>query len=181
MSRMGADGYSSSNTTRLSAKIPAALKADFRETCEALDVTMTDAIEEQIVAFVEEHDDAPSAPDAEHYPDEPRLRELYHSCLDHADEHLRVYQRHHARSIAESTGLTSKDDLGSDLRPLRKKGYVARGALPVGLKREAAKRWRFWHIKPPAADPDKWTKRENRNRINRERTEALATDGGKNE
>ena len=163
MSRMGAEGYSSSGTTQLSAKVDEALKRDFRDTCDHLDVTMTDAIEGMMEEFVEDHGPAHTGDSDEYYPDNDYERELYEACLEYADhthEGPKVYQRRHASGIAQATQQVSKAELADAMMPLRRKGYVALGPMPVDLVGEQAERWRHWYVKPPCADPEQWKFRE---------------------
>jgi hypothetical protein len=156
---MGADGYSSERSEQLSAKVDEALKRDFRDACDNLDVTMTDAIEGLMEEFVAEHGPSHTGETTGHYPDDAHLRELYEACLDAADGDFKLYQRRHAGQVAQATRV-SKTDLPDALMPLRRAGYVALGAMPVDMVGEAAARWRHWHVKPPEADPDQWTRRE---------------------
>lgn len=163
MSRMGADGYSSSDTTRLSAKVPDELKRDFRDACDNVDVTMTEAVEEFMAEFVAENGPAHVGTAEGYYPDDPALRELYEVCVDladHTDEGLKIYQRRHASRIAQQTQQVTKSRITEALMPLRRKGYVALGPMPVDLVGEQAARWRHWNVKPPCADPDQWKFRE---------------------
>jgi hypothetical protein len=107
-------------------------------------------------------DDAPEEPDRDdggYYPSDPALRELYEACRQACDENLKVYEKRHAADIAQ-TAQVSKSDLADALVPLRQKGYLARGAMPVDLQGPAAERWRHYHVKPPCANPMKWKYRE---------------------
>ena len=163
MSRMGADGYSSADTTRLSAKVPDGLKRDFRDACDNAGVTMTDAVEEFMADFVAEHGPAHVDTSDGYYPDDPDERALYEACLDaadHTDEGPKLHQRRHARRVAKTTQDVSKDELADALMPLRRKGYVALGYIPAYAGGETADRWRYWYVKPVCADPEQWTKRE---------------------
>ncbi|WP_246999429.1 hypothetical protein [Halosolutus gelatinilyticus] len=161
MSRMGAEGYSSAGQTRLSAKVDAKLKEDFKAACESLGETMTDVIEEQMQDVVSEYGcvDVDSRDDG-YYPADPQLRELYEACLKYATEDLKIYQRRHAGSIAQETRQVSKNELPDALMPLRQQGFVALGAMLIGLSGEALHRWRNWYVKPPCADPKQWKYRE---------------------
>jgi hypothetical protein len=163
MSRMGADGYSSAGQTRLSAKVAEPLKQDFKAACEARSETMTDVIEAKMREVVDEHGGDPVDDGEGYYPSDSKLRELYETCLkfSDADHGLKIYQRRHASSIAQET-QTSKSDLADALIPLRQRGYVALGPMPVDLTGRAAERWRHWYVKPPCADPTQWKHRETR-------------------
>lgn len=101
MPRMGADGYSSAGTTQLSAKVNEDLKRDFRDACDNLEITMTDAIEGFMEEFVEEHGPAHIGRSEGYYPDDPTRRDRYETCLEHATHDLRIYQQRHARAIAQ--------------------------------------------------------------------------------
>jgi len=160
---MGADGYSSAGQTRLSAKVAEPLKQDFKDACEARGETMTDVIEAKMREVVDEHGGNPDRDGDGYYPSDAELRDLYETCLKFADADrgLKIYQRRHASSIAQET-QTSKSDLGDALIPLRQKGYVALGSMPVDLTGRAAERWRHWYVKPRCADPTQWIYRENR-------------------
>jgi len=158
MARMGADGYSSSGTTRVSIKTSEPLKEDFKQACDDEDVTMTEVIEDAMAEFVADHGGQQT--EDGYYPDDSDLRDLYEACLRHADD-LRVYQRRHASKIAQDTQQVAKGDLADALMPLRKRGYVALGPVPLDLDRKVADRWRNWYVKPPCADPELWKYREN--------------------
>ena len=163
MARMGAQGYSSSGTTRLSAKVDEQLKRDFRDACDNADVTMTEAVEEMMAEFVSKHGPVHVDIDEGFYPDDPALCSLYEACLDVAEIGLRgptVYQRRHASRIAQQTQQVQKNELADALMPLRRKGYVAQGPMPATLQGDAARRWRSWIVKPPEADPEQWKYRE---------------------
>ena len=165
MSRMGADGYSSSDTTRLSAKVPEALKRDFRDACDNADITMTDAVEEFMAEFVADHGPAHVGNDDGYYPDHPTERALYEACWDaavHTDRGPRIYQRRHASVVARETQQVTKSDLSDALMPLRQGGYVALGPMPVTATPAAGDRWRNWFVKPPSADPEQWKYREDK-------------------
>ena len=159
MSRM-----KSPETTRLVARVSEHLKEDFKEACDACDVSMTEAVEEFMREFTDQH--APmsvNAPEGGYYPDDRALREIYEVCLDVAENGAygpMVYQRRHASAIAQETRRVTKADLKDALIPLRQQGYVAQGPIPPTLQGEAAKRWRSWIIKPPCADPERWKYRE---------------------
>lgn len=163
MTRMGVDGYSSSDTTRLSAKVPEGLKRDFRDACDNAGVTMTDAVEEFMAEFVAENGPAHVNDTDAYYPDHATDRSLYEACWDaaeHTDRGPRIYQRRHASTIAQQTQHVSKDELADALMPLRQKGYIALGPVPIYATEEAGGRWRSWFVKPPSADPDQWKFRE---------------------
>lgn len=166
MSRMGADGYSSSNTTRLSAKVPDGLKRDFRDACDSAGVTMTEAVEEFMAEFVAENGPAHVSSDSEvYYPDHATECSLYEACWEaseHSDLGPRIYQRRHASTIAQQTQHVSKNELGDALMPLRQGGYVAQVQTAPYLPSEAADRWRSWLVKPPCADPVQWKYREDK-------------------
>jgi len=150
---------SSAGTTRLSAKVPEDLKRDFRDACDHVDETMTDVVEDLMAEFVVEHGPAHVGQTDGYYPGDKRLRQLYEACLDVAED-LKIYQRRHASRIAQATQQVAKNELGDALMPLRRRGFVALGAMPPSLTGEAAARWRHWHVKPPCADPERWKYRE---------------------
>jgi len=163
MSRMGADGYSSKDQTQLSARVPDALKRDFRDACDNQDVSMTDAITDMMEEFVAEHGPAHTSDSEGYYPSNAEERELYEACLEHADETEegpKLYQRRHARQIAQSTRQVSKNDLADALMPLRRKGYIALGPMPLDVGKQAKDRWLHWYVKPACADPKQWKRRE---------------------
>lgn len=160
---MGADGYSSGGTTRLSAKVPEELKRDFRDACDNADVTMTEAVEEFMAEFVAENGPAHVSSSDSFYPDDPALRELYEVCVDVADHSvngLKIYQRRHGSRIAQRTQQMGKNDLPDMLMPLRRKGFVAEVFISPQVRGKDAKRWRQWLVKPPCADPEQWKYRE---------------------
>ncbi|WP_136689367.1 hypothetical protein [Halorhabdus amylolytica] len=161
MSRMGAQGYSNAGKTQVSARVPETLKTDFKEACENADTTMTDVFEDAMAEFVEEYGDVVvDVGTDEYYPTDSHERELYEACLKFADEDLMIYQRRHASAIAQKTQQVTADNLTDALEPLRKKGFIARGPMPVGLTGEGADRWRHWRVKPACADPQQWKYRE---------------------
>ncbi len=163
MTRMGADGYSSKDTTQLSAKVDDTLKRDFRDACDHLDVTMTDVIEGMMAEFVDEHGPAHVSDSGEYYPDNDHERRLYEVCLgvaEHTSEGPKIYQRRHASTIAQKTQQVSKSELSDALMPLRRDGYIALGPMPPDLQGQHAQRWRHWYVKPLCADPDQWKFRE---------------------
>ena len=163
MTRMGADGYSSAGTTRLSAKVNEDLKRDFRDACDNAGVTMTEAVEGFMAEFVAEHGPAHVGNVEGYYPDNDHERALYEALWDvaeHTDDGPKVYQRRHASTIAQQTQQVSKSELSDALMPLRRKGYVALGPMPIDLQAKQAQRWRHWYVKPPSADPEQWKYRE---------------------
>ena len=91
----------------------------------------------------------------EYRPYEPDLDELYQACLTHSNENLRLKMTAHGGRLARATGI-SKDDLGSALRPLRRKGFVSvlDGAPVVANPR------RVYFVKPLAVNPAEWVRRE---------------------
>jgi len=152
----------SPETCRLTARVPAALKDEFKTACDEREESMTEAIEVFMREYVDKHG-VTAADVAEGYtPDDHDLRELYQVCLDvatHGQYGPMVYQRRHGGRIAERTQV-SKSDLSAALMPLRSRGYVAIGPMPPELQGEAAKRFRSWIVKPLTADPDQWKYRE---------------------
>lgn len=162
MSRMGAEGYSSAGKTRLSAKVPETLKEDFKDACENVDVTMTDAIEEKMTEFVAEHGSL-VLDDTEYYPSDPSLRDLYEVSLDVSDDGPQgptIYQRRHAGEVARRTQQVAKNELSDAMMRLRREGYAVLGPMPPELQGQAAERWRCWILKPACADPEQWKFRE---------------------
>ena len=162
---MGADGYTQGGATRLSAKVPSRVKDEFKEACEHRGITMTEAIEEFMEEYAAEHAPVSTVGNGAsgYHPSDSALRELYEVCLDVAVDGgfgPTIYQRRHAGQIAQQTQQVRKGELKSALMPLRQRGYVALGPMPPTLQGEAAKRWRSWIIKPPAADPEQWKFRE---------------------
>ncbi len=163
---MSADGMnrwerSSAGTERLSAKVPEDLKRDFRDACDHVDENMTDVITQQMAEFVREHGPAHVGDPGGYYPEDGHLRGLYEACLDAAED-LKIYQRRHASQIAQATQQVTKNELADALMPLRRRGFVALGAMPAALTGKSAARWRHWHVKPPCADPEQWKYREGR-------------------
>jgi len=130
----------------------------FKEACNEVGVSQADVLRDAIDAFVEEHTEAAGAGESVdgHYPDDPQLRELYEVCWKYCDGHLKIYQSRHASAIAKAMKTFGKTDLGEALRPLRNKGYVAMGAMPLDLVDEAYRKRQHWHVKPPCADPEAW-------------------------
>ena len=162
MARMGKDGYSSQGQAQLTARVPEGLKEEFKQTAKANDETLTDAIVKKVEEYVAENSsetyDSADTPDLTE-----KERELYETCLEIAEDTgngWKIYQRRHAREIAQTTRQVSKDELTSALMPLRRKGYIARGMMPMDLDSQQAKQWRHWHVKPRHADPVEWKRSE---------------------
>jgi hypothetical protein len=161
MPRTGADGYSSAGTTQVNAKVPEPLKEEFRDTCDELGESMTDVLQGAMEEFVEAHrDERVSAEREGFYPSDPYERDLYEVWLEVSSDDLRIYQRQHASALARETGNFQRSELSDNMMPLRRAGFAALGPMPVDLAGEAASRWRYWNIKPPAADPEQWSRRE---------------------
>jgi hypothetical protein len=152
----------SPETCRLTARVPAELKDEFKAACDEREESMTEAIEAFMRGYVEQHG-VTAADVAEGYtPGDPDLRELYQVCLDvatHGQYGPMIYQRRHGGRIAERTQF-SKTELKTALMPLRTRGYVAMGPMPPELQGDAAKRFRSWIVKPLGADPEQWKYRE---------------------
>lgn len=93
--------------------------------------------------------------DPDHYlPEDEKLREIYLSCLNQANEKLRLAFYRESGIIAQDT-QTSKDALKSYLSKLERKGYVRRQEPPLG---QLSARLTY-RIKPRCADPDQWVYR----------------------
>lgn len=138
------------------------VRDEFKEACERAGVSQSEVLRDAAKEFIDEHGtgSSVSSEDGGYYPSDDTLRELYEACWNHAGDDLRIYKRRHASPIAEQTSSFEKKNLESALMPLRKKGFVALGAMPADLTGEGYKRRLHWHVKPPSADPEHWKYRE---------------------
>jgi len=143
-------------------RVDAGLKEAFAEACKSAGVSQTEVVVGAVEDFVEEHSAgrSVSSDDGWYYPSDGSLRDLYEACWDHAGDDLRIYKRRHASAIAEQAASFQRENLESALMPLRKKGYIALGAMPADLTGEGYERRLHWHVKPPSADPRVWRYRE---------------------
>jgi hypothetical protein len=145
-----------SRTERITVRVTADQKARLKRYVEEHGHDgMSALLNEQIDALLA--DDEGSAPEG-HYPSDEQLRSLYVACLEIADE-FRLVMKRHRSALARESGV-AKTDLEDVLAPLRRQGFVARRGLPPSLPSEHADRWTVYDVKPPAANPDEWAKRE---------------------
>jgi hypothetical protein len=144
--------------TRVSGPlIPAEDHERFKTLCEDQGVNQSDVLRAAIQRFIDEHGERePEVGDKGYYPDDDQLRRLYEICLEYCDRSFKIYQQRHAGAIANEMKTFSKQELSEALKPLRKQGYVALGAMPIDLTGDAYDRRRHWHVKPACADPEQW-------------------------
>jgi hypothetical protein len=117
-------------TTQVTSRVPEPLKEAFKETCDARDVTMTDAIQKLVESYVVETGGGVTLDE----PDEPKLAEAYRKLRMLTGPRRRCPVDEAESFLAEQTGTPKRAVRASLLDPLRDEGYVEYrwGVLKVG-------------------------------------------------
>lgn len=158
MSSEGSRGSGSElpgDTTRTtSLRAPAGLIEDFDDAIEDAGYgSRTEALVDLMQQTVDEYGGRD-----EYLPADPNDRDLYLSCLELANDRFRMALRRVESRLAQETGVPA-DKLTIRLYELEKQGYV-RQYRGVGAIRGKDNAGISYRVKPPAADPERWTYRK---------------------
>ncbi len=119
----------------------------------ALDDLGYDSRSEALRDFVERN--AESRGRLEHRPSGERESEIYDALLSVSTDSLVVVPERHGAELAQQL-QTQESNIEAALYPLRKRGYVSFQTSHPGSGVERT----VWHLKPPCADPEEWSRRE---------------------
>lgn len=136
---------------QVAVRVDESLKEEYRETVEAEGKSMSKDLREHMEAVAGRE----YTGSREYYPADSGLRSLYEDLLDVMNEDLRVNMHVHGPTLAQKR-QTKVKQLHHQLKPLMKKGYVAREVGGIASKRVNI----AYRIKPPHADPEKWVYRQ---------------------
>jgi len=136
---------------KVTVRVDAATKEAYRDTLDEEGTSMS----EDLRAHMEAVAGRETGGSRTHYPSDPDLRDLYEDLLDVMNEDLRVNVHVHGSVLAQERGIKI-DHLHHEVKPLIKRGFVAREVGALGSKRANI----AYRIKPPCADPEKWVYRQ---------------------